>query len=160
MVETRPAEGVDGFRCRHCCLPSRCRAAAPPASDVTPALIEAAQEGRQGVVLHGARTQHRRAAGADVRSEISRASAVRVERSGAERIFQRIAQEQGSGINAVDIANSTDPRITSNGRRTTGLRRTSPRLSQNIFWPISSTPTVCMRPPAPGWKRSATTPIW
>src|SRR5712672_4150950 len=35
--------------------------------------------------------------------------AVRVERSGAERIFQRIAQEQGSGINAVDVANSTDP---------------------------------------------------
>ena len=35
--------------------------------------------------------------------------AVRVERSGAERIFQRIAQEQASGINAVDVANSTDP---------------------------------------------------
>jgi len=35
--------------------------------------------------------------------------AVRVERSGAERIFQRIAQEQGSGIHAVDVANSTDP---------------------------------------------------
>ena len=34
---------------------------------------------------------------------------MRVERSGAERIFQRIAQEQGSGISAVDVANSTDP---------------------------------------------------
>ena len=34
---------------------------------------------------------------------------MRVERSGAERIFQRIAQEQGSGIKAVDVANSTDP---------------------------------------------------
>jgi iron(III) transport system substrate-binding protein len=34
---------------------------------------------------------------------------VRVERSGAERIYQRIAQEQGSGIFAVDVANSTDP---------------------------------------------------
>src|SRR6201996_7978144 len=33
---------------------------------------------------------------------------VRVERSGAERIFQRIAQEQGSNIHAVDVANSTD----------------------------------------------------
>ena len=33
---------------------------------------------------------------------------MRVERSGAERIFQRIAQEQGSGIHAVDVANSTD----------------------------------------------------
>jgi len=35
--------------------------------------------------------------------------AVHVERSGAERIYQRIAQEQGSAINAVDVANSTDP---------------------------------------------------
>src|SRR6266487_2265994 len=35
--------------------------------------------------------------------------AVRVERSGAERIFQRIAQEQGSRVLAVDVANSTDP---------------------------------------------------
>ena len=33
---------------------------------------------------------------------------VRVERSGAERIFQRIAQENDSGIHAVDVANSTD----------------------------------------------------
>ena len=35
--------------------------------------------------------------------------AVRIERSGAERIFQRIAQEQSSRITAVDVANSTDP---------------------------------------------------
>jgi iron(III) transport system substrate-binding protein len=34
--------------------------------------------------------------------------AVRVERSGAERIFQRIAQEQGSRIFAVDVACTTD----------------------------------------------------
>src|SRR6266699_734671 len=35
--------------------------------------------------------------------------AVRVERSGAERNFQRIGQEQGSGIRAVDVVCSTDP---------------------------------------------------
>jgi len=34
---------------------------------------------------------------------------VRVERSGAERIFQRIGQEQDSRINAVDLVCSTDP---------------------------------------------------
>jgi iron(III) transport system substrate-binding protein len=34
--------------------------------------------------------------------------AVRVERSGAERIFQRIGQEQASRIHAVDVAISTD----------------------------------------------------
>ena len=35
--------------------------------------------------------------------------AVRVERSGAERIFQRIAQEQTSRVFAVDVVCSTDP---------------------------------------------------
>ena len=34
--------------------------------------------------------------------------AVRVERSGAERIFQRIGQEYGSNIHAVDVVNSSD----------------------------------------------------
>jgi iron(III) transport system substrate-binding protein len=34
--------------------------------------------------------------------------AVRIERSGAERIFQRIGQEQDSGIHAVDVVISTD----------------------------------------------------
>jgi iron(III) transport system substrate-binding protein len=34
---------------------------------------------------------------------------VHVERSGAERLYQRIAQLQGSSIGAVDLANSTDP---------------------------------------------------
>ena len=34
--------------------------------------------------------------------------AVRVERTGAERVFQRIGQEYGSKIHAVDIVNSSD----------------------------------------------------
>ena len=34
--------------------------------------------------------------------------AVRVERTGAERVFQRIGQEYGSNIHAVDVANSSD----------------------------------------------------
>jgi iron(III) transport system substrate-binding protein len=84
------------------------RAAAPPAASVTPALIEAAKkEGKLSfysalelnVAERIARTFEAKYPGI----------AVRVERSGAERIFQRIAQEQGSGIKAVDIANSTDP---------------------------------------------------
>src|SRR5262245_37030064 len=84
------------------------RAAAPPASSVTPALIEAARkEGKLSfysalelnVAERVARTFETKYPGITVR----------VERSGAERIFQRIAQEQGSGIKAVDVANSTDP---------------------------------------------------
>src|SRR4249919_2984961 len=84
------------------------RAAPPPAVAVTPALIEAARkEGKLSfysalelnVAERVARTFEAKYPG----------MTVRVERSGAERIFQRIAQEQGSGIKAVDIANSTDP---------------------------------------------------
>src|SRR3954465_7314821 len=84
------------------------RAAAPSASVIPPALIEAARkEGKLSfysalelnVAERLARTFEAKYPGITVR----------VERSGAERIFQRIAQEQGSGINAVDVANSTDP---------------------------------------------------
>lgn len=84
------------------------RAAAPPAAAVTPELIEAARkEGKLSfysalelnVAERLARTFEAKYPGISVR----------VERSGAERIFQRIAQEQASGIKAVDVANSTDP---------------------------------------------------
>src|SRR5918995_4903782 len=34
--------------------------------------------------------------------------AVQIERSGSERLFQRVAQEFGSGIRAADIINSSD----------------------------------------------------
>src|SRR4051812_11879003 len=84
------------------------RAAAPPASVVTPALIEAAR--KEGKVSFYSALE------LNVAERVARTFeakypgiTVRVERSGAERIFQRIAQEQGSGIKAVDVANSTDP---------------------------------------------------
>jgi iron(III) transport system substrate-binding protein len=83
-------------------------AAAPPATEVTPELIEAA--------LKEGKLSYYSALELNVAERLGKAFeakypgiSVRVERSGAERIFQRIAQEQGSGINAVDVANSTDP---------------------------------------------------
>ena len=83
-------------------------AAAPPATEVTSALVEAAS--KEGKVSFYTALE------LNVAERLSRmfearypGIAVRVERSGAERIFQRIAQEQASGINAVDVANSTDP---------------------------------------------------
>jgi iron(III) transport system substrate-binding protein len=84
------------------------KAAAPAPAAITPALIEAARkEGKLSfysalelnVAERLAKTFEAKYPGISVR----------VERSGAERLFQRIAQEQGSGINAVDVANSTDP---------------------------------------------------
>jgi iron(III) transport system substrate-binding protein len=82
-------------------------AAAPEPSAVTPGLVEAARkEGKLSfysalelpVAERFARLFEAKYPGI----------AVRVERSGAERLFQRIGQEQTSRINAVDVANSTD----------------------------------------------------
>ena len=84
------------------------KAASPPPTAVTPALIEAAR-GEGKVSFYSAlelNTAERLAKTFEAKYP---GISVRVERSGAERIYQRIAQEQGSGINAVDVANSTDP---------------------------------------------------
>jgi iron(III) transport system substrate-binding protein len=83
------------------------RAAAPTPSAITPALIDAAR--KEGKVSFYTALELPPA------EKIGRAFearypgiAVRVERSGAERIFQRIGQEQASGIHAADVVCSTD----------------------------------------------------
>jgi iron(III) transport system substrate-binding protein len=84
------------------------RAAPPPPASVTPALIEAAR--KEGKISYYSALELNVAERLAKTFEAKYPGiAVRVERSGAERIFQRISQEQGSGINAVDVANSTDP---------------------------------------------------
>jgi iron(III) transport system substrate-binding protein len=84
------------------------RAAAPPPASVTQELVEAAR--KEGKVSYYSALELNTAERLGKAFEAKYPGiAVRVERSGAERIFQRIAQEQGSGINAVDVANSTDP---------------------------------------------------
>jgi iron(III) transport system substrate-binding protein len=88
-----------------CAEPSR--AVAPPPATVTPALIDAAR--KEGKVSYYAAIELNVAERLGKMFEAKYPGiAVRVERSGAERIFQRIGQEQGSGIHAVDVANSTD----------------------------------------------------
>jgi len=84
------------------------KAAAPEPAAVTPALIEAAR-GEANVSFYTAlelATAER--LGKAFESKYP-GIAVRAERSGAERIFQRIAQEQASGVHAVDVVCSTDP---------------------------------------------------
>jgi iron(III) transport system substrate-binding protein len=83
------------------------RAAAPPSATITPALIDAAR--KDGKLSYYSALELNVAERLGKMFEAKYPGiAVRVERSGAERIFQRIAQEQGSGIHAVDVANSTD----------------------------------------------------
>ncbi len=82
-------------------------AAAPPAQAVTPALIEAAR--KEGKMVWYT------AVDLPVAERVARSFeakypgvACRVERSGAERVFQRIGQEYASRIHAVDVVNSSD----------------------------------------------------
>src|SRR3981081_4318285 len=83
------------------------KAAPPEPSAITPALVDAARkEGKLAfytamdlpVAEKLAKTFEAKFPGI----------AVRVERSGAERVFQRIGQEQDSNIHAVDVVNSAD----------------------------------------------------
>ena len=84
------------------------RAAAPAASAVTPALIEAARKEGKLSFYSALELPVAERFGKLFEAKYPGIT-VRVERSGAERLFQRIGQEQTSRINAVDIANSTDP---------------------------------------------------
>ncbi len=83
------------------------RAAAPPATAITPDLIAAAK--KEGKVVYYTSID------LAVAEKIGKAFeakypgiTVRVERSGAERVFQRIGQEYASRIFAVDVVNSSD----------------------------------------------------
>ena len=83
------------------------RAAAPEATAVTPALIEAAK--KEGKVVYYTSIDLPLAEKIAKSFEAKYPGvAVRVERSGAERVFQRIGQEYTSKIYAVDVVNSSD----------------------------------------------------
>src|SRR6202165_3431924 len=83
------------------------RAEAPPTEAITPQLIEAAKKEAK-VVLYSAMDL-------PVGEKLGKAFearypgiAVQIERSGSERLFQRIDQEFASNIRAVDVINSSD----------------------------------------------------
>ena len=82
-------------------------AAAPAAEAVTPALIEAARkEGKLGwYTVMDLPVAEKMAKAFEAKYS---GIAVRVERSGSERNFQRIAQEYASRIYAADVINSAD----------------------------------------------------
>src|ERR1700729_1527144 len=86
---------------------TRVLADAPPAEAVTPALIEAAK--KEGQVVHYTSTDLPVAEKLAKTFEATYSGiSVRVERTGAERVFQRIGQEYSSNIHAVDVVNSSD----------------------------------------------------
>ena len=83
------------------------KAAAPEPTAITPQLIEAAR--REGTVAYYTsmelQSAERVARAFEAKYEGIK---VRLERSGAERNFQRIGQEYASGIRVVDVVNSSD----------------------------------------------------
>jgi iron(III) transport system substrate-binding protein len=86
---------------------TRVVAAAPPPEPITPVLVEAAK--KEGQVIYYTSID------LPVAEKLAKAFeakyqgiAVRVERTGAERVFQRIGQEYSSNIHAVDVVNSSD----------------------------------------------------
>ena len=88
-------------------LSARVLAAAPEPTPVTPGLIEAARQ--EGKFAWSA------ALDLPIAEKIARAFerkypgiACRLERSGAERIFQRLGQEYASRIHAADVIESSD----------------------------------------------------
>jgi len=83
------------------------RAAPPPAEAITPALIEAAKKEGKVVFYTAMDLQFAERLGKSFETKFP-GIAVRVERSGAERVFQRIGQEYGSNIHAVDVVNTAD----------------------------------------------------
>ena len=83
------------------------RAAAPEPTAITPALVDAAK--KEGKVICYTSLD------LPISEKIAKAFetkfpgiTVRVERTGAERVFQRIGQEYASNIHAVDVVNSSD----------------------------------------------------
>src|SRR5712691_11391501 len=83
------------------------RAAPPPAEAVTPALIAAAQKEGKVVWYTSLDLPAAERVGKSFEAKYP-GIACRVERSGAERVFQRIGQEYASRIYGVDVVNSSD----------------------------------------------------
>ena len=83
------------------------KAALPEASPITPALIEAAKKEGKLVFYTAMDLQLAEHYGKTFEQKYP-GIAVRVERSGAERVFQRIGQEYSSNIHAVDVVNTAD----------------------------------------------------
>ena len=86
---------------------STVRAQAPPAEAITPQLIEAAKKEGKVVWYTSIDLSVSEKIAASFKEKFGGIE-VRVERTGAERVFQRIGQEYASNVHAVDVANSSD----------------------------------------------------
>jgi iron(III) transport system substrate-binding protein len=86
---------------------SPARAEAPPAETITPRLIEAAKKEAKVVLYSSMDLPVGEKLGKAFEAQYPGIQ-MQIERSGSERLFQRIGQEFASGIRAVDVVNSAD----------------------------------------------------
>ena len=86
---------------------TRVMSAAPPASAVTPALVEAAKKEGKVVWYTSVDLKLSEQIGKAFEAKYPGVSC-KVERTGAERIMQRIGQEYTANVHAVDVVNSSD----------------------------------------------------
>ena len=106
-ISRRQALGIAGGLAVGAAFSTRVKAEAPPSEAITPALIEAAKKEGQVVYYTSVDLPVAEKLAKAFEARYSGIS-VRVERTGAERVFQRIGQEYSSGIHAVDVVNSSD----------------------------------------------------
>src|SRR5437763_6371029 len=102
ILGASPAAAISAFA-----PAAKVMAAAPPATAITPQLVEAAR--KEGKVIYYTSID------LPIAERIAKSFeakfpgiSVRVERTGGERVFQRIGQEYASRIYAVDVVNSSD----------------------------------------------------
>ncbi len=128
------------------------RAQAPAAEPVTPALIEAAKKEGKVVWYTSVDLPLSEKVGKAFEAKYPGIS-VRVERSGAERVFQRIGQEYSSKIYAVDVVNSSDAAHMIvwkrdgwlGALRAGGCRQALPRRAQGPGRPVRELPRHAQR---------------
>ena len=136
------------------------RGAPPEAQKITPALIEAAKkEGKLSWYT---------SVDLPVAEKIAKAFeaaypgvSMKVERSGAERIFQRIGQEYQSKIYNCDVVNSSDAAHLIIWKRAVDAGLVPARGGRASIFPRSiGIPTACTPRGASRSRRSPTTPAW
>ena len=86
---------------------SAARGEAPPAVAITPGLIDAARQEAKVVFYSSMDLPVGEKLGKAFEAQYP-GMAVQIERSGSERLFQRVAQEFASNIHAADVINSSD----------------------------------------------------
>ena len=118
---------------------ARCGAAG--GKPITPALIDAAKKEGKLVFYTAMDLQLAEHFGKTFEAKYP-GIAVRVERSGAERVFQRIGQEYGSNIHAVDVVNTADQAHCIIWKRTAGLLPTCRKKWPSITTRLITIPTA------------------